>query len=299
MKRILIRIFSVLILLAGAGIMLYPIISNSLYEKRQNELTEYYEQTMNELPKEEQKQHLDECNAYNQSLRSGGVVLTDPFDESQMDPNTHPYVDLLNMQGDGSMGILEIPKIKVKLMIYHGTSENVLQKGVGHLEGTSLPVGGSGTHVSLSAHSGLPDKELFTNLDQLVEGDIFYLYVLGETLAYEVNQIHTVLPNETNDLLIDSMQDYVTLITCTPYGINSHRLLVRGTRIPYEEAKAQETKLETPLISTWQTQYFQAIFIGIGIVIIIMLPILIVRRVRRRYRPQHVAKQSEKRRKER
>lgn len=266
MRQKITAVLAVLIFLAGAGLLAYPAVSNLIYEKRQDELIDYYDHLVVEnVPQEDQLAEFQKCWDYNEGLRKGGVLLTDPFDEKQLDPASMPYAGLLNINGDGSMGYIEIPAIDVKLMIYHGTEEEVLQKGVGHLQGSSLPVGGKGSHCVLSAHTGLNNKKLFTDLDQLVEGDVFYLHVLGEILAYQVDQIKVVLPQETDDLKINSEEDYVTLVTCTPYGINTHRLLVRGTRIPYEEVvKAEQDS--APRKSTWMDQYFHAAIMGIGII---------------------------------
>lgn len=260
----LMRLLALVILLAGLGVLLYPLASNFLYEQNQQQLAEYYQKLAAQLPSEEKKEELEAVQAYNADLISGGVLLTDPFDAGQLDPSVHPYINLLNLQGDGAMGVIEIPAIDLDLVIYHGTTEEVLQKGVGHLRGTSLPVGGVGTHAVLSAHTGLPDKELFTDLDQLVEGDVFYLHVLGETLAYQVDQIHVVEPSNTEDLKINAQEDYVTLVTCTPYGINSHRLLVRGNRIPYEEARAILQQTHNRPVTTWQQQYLTAVIVGLA-----------------------------------
>ena len=176
------------------------------------------------------------------------------------------------------MGYVVIPKIDVNLPIYHGTSEEVLQKGVGHLQNTSLPVGGESTHAVLSGHTGLSSAKLFTDLDKLEEGNIFYIKTLGETFAYEVDQIKIVEPHETSDLLIESDKDYVTLVTCTPYGINSHRLLVRGTRIPYTEEVEKEIKKEQKenVGSTWRDEYFKALAIGLGGLAILGIIFIIV-----------------------
>lgn len=283
----LVRLLALVILLAGTGILLYPLVSNFLYEKSQQELAEYYETLSSQLSPEEKNQELEAVQDYNASLISSGVLLTDPFDATQLDPSVHPYIDLLNLQGDGAMGTIEIPVIDVNLVIYHGTTEEVLQKGVGHLQGTSLPVGGTGTHVVLSAHTGLPDKELFTDLDQLVIGDVFYLHVLGETLAYQVDQIHVVEPSNTEDLKINAQEDYVTLITCTPYGINSHRLLVRGTRIPYEEAQAVQEQTQNRAVSSWQQQYVTAIVVGLAaLAVVITLVLLVFRRRKKKKQKQ-------------
>lgn len=269
MKRKVFTVLAVLIMTAGIGILLYPVVSNLLYEQRQKELTEYYDNIVTELPEEEKDSQWEECRLYNDDLRSGGVLLTDPFDGAQLDPAAHPYVDLLNAAGDGAMGSLEIPAIGVDLVIYHGTEEEILQKGVGHLQGSSLPVGGTGTHAVLSAHTGLSDKKLFTDLDQLEEGDTFYIHVLGEVLAYQVDQIKVVLPSETEDLQINAEEDYVTLITCTPYGVNSHRLLVRGTRIPYEEAERKVTEASGVAAGAWLADYMKAGLAGVVFLIIL------------------------------
>lgn len=282
MRRRAATIFAVVILLAGVGILAYPAVSNLYYEKRQEELQKFYESSVQqEYTTEEISTELLECQNYNASLLQDGVLLTDPFDSSQLDPTAMPYAGLLCMDGEGAMGWLEIPSIDVSLMIYHGTTDEVLSKGIGHLQGTSLPVGGMGTHCVISAHTGLPDKKMFTDLDQVEEGDVFYLHILGEVLAYRTDRIEVVLPDETDSLKIDAQQDYVTLVTCTPYGINSHRLLVRGSRIPYEEAKTvqEERKQEE---SGWLDDYLLAI--EVGLLALAVLGELLWLRARRRKR---------------
>lgn len=271
MWRKCLTLASVLVFLVGIGVLAYPVVSNLYYESQQKELTAYYDSLVQDiLPQEEVPAGLEKCRDYNEGLLKGGVLLTDPFDESQLDPTAMPYAGLLNVDGDGAMGYITIPSIQVNLVIYHGTTEEVLQKGVGHLQGTSLPVGGTGTHCVLSAHSGLSSKKLFTDLEQVVEGDVFYLHVLGQTLAYQVDQIQVVLPSETDSLRIDANHDYVTLVTCTPYGINTHRLLVRGTRIPYEEAETiQQTQEVRP--SNWLKQYLQAALVGLWLVLALLV----------------------------
>ena len=175
---------------------------------------------------------LARAHAYNDALAasSGAATASEGGEPAQA---VEAYEDLLNLNGDGMMGYIIIPKMNVELPVYHGTEEKVLQVGVGHLSETSLPVGGESTHAALSGHRGLPSAKLFTDLDQMEEGDQFYIKILGETLAYEVHSIETVLPTETESLAIQPGEDLVTLITCTPYGINSHRLLVHAHRIPY------------------------------------------------------------------
>lgn len=242
--------------------MTFPIFSNIMFERRQEFLSNYYKEQASKFSVEEIDSRIQECIEYNHALLERGVFLTDPFNNEQKSSDKIVYENLLNLYGDGGMGSIEIPGITNNLIIYHGVEEDVLQKGVGHLSGSSLPVGGEGTHCLLSAHSGLSSKKLFTDLDCVKEGDIFYLHILGETLAYKVDQIRTILPYETDSLKIEKDKDYVTLITCTPYGVNSHRLLVRGVRIPYEEAKEIEV-IQVQNNSTWREKYIAAVFIGV------------------------------------
>lgn len=212
-------------LLVGALLLLYPTISdywNSLHQSRA--IASYAEQVA-DLDDNMYEQLWADARAYNETLggSTSRFVMTDE--------QKKVYDALLNIAGNGVMGYIEIPKIKCNLPIYHGTDESVLQIAIGHVQGSSLPVGGAGTHCVLSGHRGLPRAKLFTDIDQLTEGDVFLLRVLDETLTYEVDQIRTVLPDELDDLAIEEGKDYCTLVTCTPYGINSHRLLVRGHRV--------------------------------------------------------------------
>ena len=182
------------------------------------------------------------------------------------------------------MGYVSIPKINVTLPIYHGTESDTLQRGIGHLLGTSLPVGGADTHAVLTAHSGMASQRMFSDLPQLKDGDVFYLEVLNETLAYQVDQIKTVLPHDTTHLGIEAQQDLCTLVTCTPFGVNTHRLLVRGHRIPYEEAEIIIEQQEQEVVksdSTWQNEYVKGIGIGLGIVLIFLIIFLIIWLLRR------------------
>ena len=281
MKQKILTILAILVFLAVISLLAYPVVSNLLYEKEQEELMEHYDSIAGEkITADEQAEELQECRDYNRGLLQGGVLLTDPFDMSQLDPSAMPYAGLLNVDQEGGMAYLRIPAIDVELMIYHGTEEEVLQKGVGHLQGSSLPVGGAGTHCVLSAHTGLNDKKLFTDLDQLENGDLFYIHVLGEILAYQVDQIRVVLPEETEDLKINTREDYVTLVTCTPYGINTHRLLVRGTRVPYEEEREQSDG--TLRKGSWLEQYRLAAFAGLSVVLAAAAGGFLWRRVRKK-----------------
>lgn len=225
-----------------------------------------YDKKAAEMSQKEINDALEKAREYNRELL-GNVVLTDPFDPDAVKKQNEDYDNLLNIAGDGVMGSVEIPSIDVYLPIYHGTDSESLEKGAGHLENSSLPVGGKGTHSIISAHTGLPSAKMFDNLTEVKEGDVFYIHVLNRTLAYEVDQIKVVLPENVSDLLIDKNKDYVTLVTCTPYGINSHRLLVRGTRIPYKEAKKKDN-LKKKGNTMWKAY---ALMLVLAVVLIILL----------------------------
>lgn len=259
MKRKLILILSVLLFMGAVAITAYPMIANYINDKHQSAIRIEYAQEVEALEDSEIRDARQAAIAYNESLKPIR------YDREALQAAAESYDELLNLHGSGLMGYVEIPKIEVNLPIYHGTSEEVLQKGIGHLFGSSLPIGGEGFHSVLTGHSGLAGKRLFSDLDQLAPGDTFFLHILGETLAYEVTEINTVLPYETELLLAVPGEDLCTLVTCTPYGVNSHRLLVRGSRVPYE--KAMEEALETPketVRSTWKENYLQGLAIGGG-----------------------------------
>ncbi len=233
-KRTWHDIIRIAVLVIAFSVLLYPTISNYLYEKNSSRAISLYDEERVNLTEAEKQAELEEARAYNRELMSN-IELLDPFSPVKAEVDQW-YESLLNATGSGMMGYIRIPKLQAELPIYHGTSESVLQTGVGHFQGTSLPVGGENTHAVLTGHRGLPSKKLFTDLDQMENGDVFYIKVLDETFAYEVDQILTVLPTDTKALTIVHGEDYVTLVTCTPYAVNTHRLLVRGHRIPYEEA---------------------------------------------------------------
>ena len=230
----------ILLFIVGLAILLYPSFSNWWNTRRSESLMVNYENIVNNISEEDLGKYWEEANRYNKSIV--GNVLPDAFAEEEANSPNAYYETILNVAGDGFMGTVEIPVINVKLPIYHYTTEEVLQKGVGHLPGSSLPIGGESTHSVLSAHRGLPSAKLFTDLDKVQEGNVFYLHVLNETLAYQVDLIKVIEPTDTSDLSIIEGKDYCTLFTCTPYAVNSHRLLVRGYRIPYtEEGYISET----------------------------------------------------------
>ena len=254
-----------IIFLAGLSLLLYPFVANQWNNYRQKQLLSGYEQAVSEKEAAEGIDYDAErkkAEDYNEALLP--CVLPDSFalaESSGVDP---VYMNTLNIAGDEMMGSVEIPKINIKIPIYHTTEEDVLNKGAGHLEGSSLPVGGANTHAVISAHRGLPSASLFTDLDQMKVGDHFLLHVLDETLCYEVDKISVVKPEDTTALAVEDGQDLVTLLTCTPYGVNTERLLVRGHRVPYveEEVKEEKTVLSG---SSLHTNYLLWVFVGLSV----------------------------------
>lgn len=235
MKKIRV-IFCVIIFMTGLGIASYPFISNMVAQRHASQVVKDYETNVEEMDEEKIDAMKEAAKKYNEQLSN--VVSVD--DENENNEQGESYVDLLNI-GE-SLGYITIPKIDVNLPIYNGTSQDVLSKGVGHMEQSSYPLGGVSTHCVLTGHRGLPSAVLFTDLDKLEIGDEFYLHVLDEILAYKVDQIKVVEPNESGDLEIIDGKDYCTLVTCTPYAINSHRLLVRGERTEYKGEQDKQTK---------------------------------------------------------
>jgi len=262
-----------ILFLAGLGVFLYPTVSNLYNEYRNSKLITSYDRTVSTLSADVYEDILAAARAYNDQHTVNRIV--DAFEDGDDYVLTHPYDTLLNPNGDEIMGYIVIPKIDVRLAIYHGIGADVLEKGVGHIEGTSLPIGGAGTHAALSAHRGLPSALLFTDLDQMEAGDMFYLRILGDVLAYEVDMINTVLPNETDLLAIEEGQDLVTLITCTPYGVNSHRLLVRGHRVPYEEESKEAAEIEETVARDETALAIRLLKIGLIFLAIFLLGLLI------------------------
>jgi len=254
-----------IIFLAGLSLLLYPFVANQWNNYRQKQLISGYEQVVSDKEAAEGIDYDAErkkAEDYNEALLP--CVLPDSFalaESSGVDP---VYMNTLNIAGDEMMGSVEIPKINIKIPIYHTTEEDVLNKGAGHLEGSSLPVGGANTHAVISAHRGLPSASLFTDLDQMKVGDHFLLHVLDETLCYEVDKISVVKPEDTSALAVEDGQDLVTLLTCTPYGVNTERLLVRDHRVPYveEEVKEEKTVLSG---SSLHTNYLLWVFVGLSV----------------------------------
>ena len=277
MKQKLLFLAVSLLFLTGVGLVLYPVVSDWYIGRHQASVVASYDEEAARLSQEQIETELARAHAYNESLL-GNVVLTDPFDAEGLAEQNTEYDDLLNINGDGVMGSIDIPRVDIYLPIYHTTDAEVLAKGAGHLKNSSLPVGGTGTHAIISGHTALPSAELFNNLSDVEKGDVFYIHVLNETLAYEVDQIKVVLPDNIEDLLIDRNEDYVTLVTCTPYGINSHRLLVRGRRIPYEEAEAITPVQQVEEGFRYKSAYVAAGIVAAAILLAVILSSIIKRR---------------------
>ncbi|WP_208731980.1 class C sortase [Bacillus sp. COPE52] len=235
------------IFLFGLGIFLYPTISNWLATRAHYSEISSYDKKIKVLQKKEIERREKEAADYNKQVQTSTQTFADPFAEENS--NQQAYADALNL-GD-VMGYIEISKIKIKLPIYQGTSEEALSRGIGHLDYSSLPVGGENTHTILTGHRGLPSAKLFSDLDKLSEGDLFYIHSLDKILAYKVVQIKVVLPHETDDLKIVEDKDYTTLITCTPYGVNTNRLLVRGERVEFNQKEKQEISTEVFMFNKW------------------------------------------------
>lgn len=267
MKTKLMKVGLVLIFTLGLGILLYPIVSNLLMNIFQTTAIKEYNYTVEQMKQDRIEEILSEARIYNEQFKN--TIVVDPFSQEAENNKNSEYNEILNI--DGTMGYIEIPKINVNLPIFNGTSEEVLKRGVGHIETTPLPIGGEGNHSVLSAHRGLPSAKLFTDLDKLEVDDVFMIKMLTEILVYKIDQITVVEPTDTQYLQAEDGQDYITLITCTPYAINTHRLLVRGTRIDTDEyfATVNNNNLNN------QKGSVNYLFISILVVFIILIVIFI------------------------
>ena len=276
-------VLGILAFLLALLITLYPVISNYVNERYASEIHTAYEEIIQQADNSALLEAKKQAFAYNEAITPG--TAGEAYSQAALTDASRDYESQLNIAGDGTMGYVEIPKISVNLPIYHGTGNDSLERGVGHLLGSSLPVGGASTHAILTGHSGMATQKMFTDLEQLSVGDVFYLHILDETLAYQVDRIKTVLPYDTSLLGITSGRDYCTLVTCTPYGINTHRLLVRGTRIAYEEAEVivEETAQEEQPQSRWEEKYLLGLLLGVLAVLILFLAAVIVIWIRKKY----------------
>lgn len=265
----------IIVFFVGVSVLLYPTVSDYWNSLHQSQAIATYADSVENMDEQDYEKLWDAAVSYNQKLFQSGHGL------GLKDEEKEEYNELLDVSGTGIMSYIEIPKIKCSLPVYHGTDEGVLQIAVGHIEGSSLPVGGLNTHCVLSGHRGLPSAKLFSNLDKLEEGDIFMIRTLDQTLTYEVDQIRIVLPDEVDDLKIEEGKDLCTLVTCTPYGINTHRLLVRGHRVKYVETKVQEQReVSKPKTDT------RLVIAGAAVGAVVLFIIIFAVRRRRKHRNQ-------------
>lgn len=265
MKKILPIILIPIMFLAGLSLLLYPFIANKWNDYRQSQLISSYDTQVNEMQESggiDYEAEWARAHAFNDALAP--YILPDSFAVAEASEEDSEYMACLNLTGDGMMGYVEVPKIDIRIPIYHTTTEEVLQTAAGHLEGSSLPVGGENTHAVISAHRGLPSAALFTDLDRLEEGDYFLLYILDDILCYQVDQTTVVEPEDTAALSVVKGEDLATLLTCTPYGVNSHRLLVRGHRVDYEPEVVEESVPDT-VAPSLHTNYLLWVVIGLAV----------------------------------
>lgn len=284
MKKFLKIIIPFLFILIGICLLGYPWVSQYLFENSVDSIIETYTKKAEQTDEEEKNAMLELARKYNTQLNQAQVTLTDPFTKQETTTTGQiDYDSVLKVNDSGLMATLEVPKISLNLPVYHGTSNDVLESGAGHLEGSSVPIGGVDTHAVLSGHTGLNTAKLFTDLTELEVGNIFFIHILGDTLAYKVCDIFVVEPQDTNYLTIQKGRDLVSLVTCTPYGVNSHRLIVQGERTEYTE-EVYEKALEedsTETESLWMKSYKNAVILGLSVVFIFALIMFITTRIRR------------------
>ena len=281
MKRKLAIFGILLIFIAGVGVMSYPLVSSVINNIDSRNHVEEYTKTTKQMSSEETLEMLKQAEKYNHSL-TNNVIITDPFDKEAYEKIGADYEDALNVDGNGLIGYIDIPKINVYLPIYHSTTEDILAKGAGHLQNTSLPIGGESTHSVISAHTAYPGETFFDYLTDMKEGDEFFVHVLDRVLKYEVDSIKVVLPEETGDLRVVKGEDYVTLLTCTPYSVNTHRLLVRGKRVEYDDSKYITTGASAASFGDegifflgYKIPYWAAALIIVGFIAIVVIIVII------------------------
>lgn len=296
MKRKILSFLFILLFIAGFGLLAYPTVSNEWNNYVQSQLISDYEATLETMTTEDYSNEWAAAESFNANITTN-EIYSDVFGTSdeQESLESSEYYQVLNVNGDGIMGYLSIPKINLKLSIYHGTLDSVLQTGLGHLNGTSLPIGGASSHSVIAGHRGLPSAELLTNIDQLEAGDKFYIHILDKTLAYEVDQVLDMVPADdmaalTEALAIEDGKDYVTLFTCTPYGVNTHRLLVRGTAVEY--LGEDEVPTGTQAVVDTVKNYYMLFFIA-GLIIAAILIFIISRVAKARAKAHEINETNE------
>ena len=268
------KLIRIVIVLIGIGILVYPSLSEFLMERNSSRAIAVYDDTVSKMQAEKINALFEEAESYNKRLAVSTGYEKPPVNAEGKPITRESYHSILNLENNGMMGYITIPKINETIRIFHGTEEAVLQVGAGHLESTSFPVGGADTHAVLSGHRGLPSANLFTDLDRLEKGDVFYIKILNRTFCYKIDRIVTVLPNDTTELAIQKGKDYVTLVTCTPYGVNSHRLLVRGERTDFDETQDIPVYHSTVELGTFWSRLpvqYRHMLIGVGAIIVFLI----------------------------
>lgn len=272
------RIMTIIIIILGMGLISYPYISNYMYENSAKSTIRSFEEKTGKLSETTIKSEIESAKKYNKKLRERGKVFTDPFAATKDQLNVN-YYEILSINKEGLMGYIEIPTINTNIPIYHTSTPEVLEKGAGHLQGSSLPIGGNGTHAVITGHTGLNNAKMFTDLTHMEVGDYFYIRVLNRKLVYRVYDIDIIKPDDISRLSIIKGKDYVTLITCTPYGVNSHRLLVMGERAKTDKIPQKIDKKH--YISQWQTDYLKSILIGLIVSLLFIICCIVRKKFRR------------------
>ncbi len=275
MKRKIQSLLFVLLFLVGFGVLTYPTVSNQWNTYRQSQLISSYETIVEEMTEEDFSEEWEKAQAFNNTIEENNLYA-DVFGSANGEMEDTEYWKVLNLADDGVMGYISIPKINIKLAIYHGVEETVLQTGVGHLNGSKLPMGGESTHSVLAAHRGLPSARLFTDIDQLQRGDTFYIHMLDEVLAYQVDEIHDMVDKDDMETLSEVLkiregEDRITLFTCTPYGVNSHRLLVSGSRIEYNGEEDVAVSVPEAMLQSVQDYYMLYLVLGLSITALVIV----------------------------
>ncbi len=299
-RKIIPIIIAVFCFIAAVCIILYPMVSSYINNKYRSEIHTAYVAQLDLADNSALQKARELAIAYNKAI-TPGASTSESYSQAALLAAAEDYDSQLDITGNGIMGYIDIPKIDVYLPIYHHTDSETLERGVGHLLGSSLPIGGESTHAILTGHSGMASQKLFTDLPQLKQGDTFYIHVLDEILAYEVDEINTVMPYDTSLLGVTQGEDQCTLVTCTPIGINTHRLLVRGSRIPYEPAEVEANQVpvqEEPVSSNWEEQYLFGILLGVlaalSAALFALLWIKLRRRGKRRKGGRYLCKEKSK-----
>lgn len=276
MKRKITNIFLALLFLSGFGILVYPTVADQWNTYRQSKLITSYEERVSEMKEEDFSAEWEKAETFNKQLQYN-ALYSGLADQGISELKDSEYWKVLNLADDGVMGYLSIPKIDLKLAIYHGTEETVLQTGVGHVIGSNLPIGGESNHCVLPAHKGLPSAKLFTDIDQLVKGDMFYMHIMDQTFAYQVTKIYDMIDKDDADTLGEALalqegKDLVTLFTCTPYGVNSHRLLVQGSRVEYvAEEEVESVSVPEAMLESVQNYYMIYLILGLSATVLIIV----------------------------